>query len=93
MKIPFISISAIGLALGLASCAAPKKALIIAEGPKQQGTQEQKATTTSVVPAPSRGEDGLRMPDMLALPADSQLRSAAPETTGDAAVIVRPPAE
>jgi len=92
VKNPFISLSSIGLAIGLTSCALPQKALIIAEGPKQQAKREQQAATTQV-PAPSRGEDGLRMPDMLALPDDSQLRSAAPETTGDAAVIVRPPAE
>ncbi|MBG7607170.1 MAG: hypothetical protein IZT59_03940 [Verrucomicrobia bacterium] len=86
MKNPFI----LFLALGLASCASPKKALIIAEGPK--GQPKQAATLSeSIVPAPA--DDGLRMPDMLALPDEEQLRSTAPESSRDATVIIRPPAE
>lgn len=85
MKNPLILI----LAVGLASCAAPKQALIIAEEPKEQPKHEVAAAPS--VPAPA--DDGLRMPDMLALPDEVQLRSAAPEGSGDATVITRPPVE
>ncbi len=43
---------------------------------------------------PSDPNDGLRLPeDMLSLPGDEQLRSAAPDGDGDATVITRPPKE
>ena len=88
MKNPFI----LFLAIGLASCAIPKKALIIAEGPKEQPKQETAAVSKPSIPAPA--DDGLRMPDMLALPEDGQLRSTTPaDGSGDATVIIRPPAE
>lgn len=88
MKNPLILI----LAVGLASCAAPKQALIIAEEPKEQPKHEVAAAPSKPsVPAPA--DDGLRMPDMLALPDEVQLRSAAPEGSGDATVITRPPVE
>ncbi len=88
MKNPFI----LFLAIGLASCAAPKQALIIAEEPKEQPKQETAAVSQPSVPSPA--DDGLRMPDMLTLPDEGQLRSATPaDSSGDATVIIRPPAE
>jgi len=89
VKNPFILI--LILAIGLASCAAPKKALIIAEAPKESG--EVKAPAPSVPTAPAQANDYLRSPDMFALPDEEQLRSSATESPGDSAVIVRPPAE
>ena len=89
MKNPFILI--LILAIGLASCAAPKKALIIAEAPKGQPAEVALAPPEPSVPAPA--DDGLRMPDMLALPDDEQLRSSPGEAPGEATVITRPPAE
>jgi hypothetical protein len=45
-----------------------------------------------VIPAPV--DDGLRLPDMLALPDENQLRSAAPlKKEGDATIIASPPTE
>ena len=91
MKNPFI----LFLAIGLASCASPKKALIIAEAPKEQPKQEETAAFSEPEPsAPAPAADGLRMPDMLVMPDEGQLRSAAPaDSSGDATVITRPPAE
>lgn len=72
----------------LASCV-PPKASMIAEVP-----------TKPVVIAPAAPEkpaiadDGLRLPDMLTLPDDTQLRSTAPlKKEGDATIIARPPTE
>lgn len=79
-------------AISLASCELAPKALVIAEEPKPTRKQQPQPVVTQIPPS-SEKEDGLRMPDMLTLPDDGQLRSASPETSGDAAVIVRPPAE
>jgi hypothetical protein len=78
------------LAIGLASCAAPK-AIVIAEAPKKT------ETVVDSVPQPKQASlpahDGMRLPeDLLNLPEDNQLRSAAAEPKdGDATVIARPP--
>ncbi len=91
------------LAIGLTSCAAPK-ATIVAEAPVNAAPKKSKTTQTAVAdfsqeaikptPLPVR-RDGLRLPDMLALPQDDQLRSApdAPKDGSKATVIVRPPEE
>lgn len=77
------------LALGLASCG-PPKAIIIAEAPV-------KPEVKTATPAPrvaSHPDDGLRMPDMLDLPDEEQLRSSpGPTGSGNATVITRPPQE
>ena len=85
MKYPAILL----LAIGLASCAAPK-AIVITEAPK-------KVEPAEPAPQPKQAnlpaDDGMRLPeDLLALPEDSQLRSAATEPKdGEATVIARPP--
>lgn len=90
------------LAIGLASCAAPK-ATVVAEAPVNSAPKKSKATQTEVAdlspaaikptPLPVR-RDGLRLPNMLDLPQDDQLRSA-PDVPkdGKATVIARPPEE
>lgn len=81
-------------ALALLSCAAPK-ASVVAEAP----AQETKPAENAAVPEPaSPGEpdDGIRLPDMLGLPDEGELRSAASlpgKTPESGAVIARPPAE
>ncbi|MES2982230.1 MAG: hypothetical protein V4727_07950 [Verrucomicrobiota bacterium] len=90
------------LAIGLTSCFAPK-ATVVAEAPVNAAPKKNRTTQTAVAdlspeaikPTPLPGRrDGLRLPDMLALPQDDQLRSA-PGTTkdGKATVIARPPEE
>lgn len=84
MKNPTILLAA----LCLASCA-PPKAIVIAEAPKKIVPV---APAAPVIPAPV--DDGLRLPDMLALPDENQLRSAAPlKKEGDATIIASPPTE
>ncbi len=90
------------LAIGLTSCATPK-ATIVADTPGNADPKKTKTTQSMVAdfspeaikptPLPVRRND-LRLPDMLALPQDEQLRSApdAPKD-GKATVIVRPPEE
>jgi hypothetical protein len=84
------------------SCVAPK-ATIAADAPENAAPKKNKTTQSMVAdfspeaikptPLPVR-RNGLRLPDMLALPQDDQLRSApdAPKD-GKATVIVRPPEE
>lgn len=80
------------LAAGLASCAAPK-AIVIEEAPieKQEAVASIPQPAQPTLPA----NDGMRLPeDLLSLPDESQLRSAAPvPKDGDATVITRPPQE
>ena len=79
------------LAIGLASCGAPK-AIIVAEVPVKPKEQQTVAAPEPSVPADPN--DGLRLPDMLALPDDAQLRSSpGPAGNGNATVITRPPKE
>lgn len=84
MKNPLILLAAIALA----SCAAPK-AVVVAEAPKK------KVVTAPAAPEePALADDDLRLPDMLTLPDDTQLRSAAPlKKEGDATIITSPPTE
>ena len=87
MKNPFILLSA----LALASCA-PPKAIVIQEAPKTQ--QPAAASTTPVEKTAALPDDGLRLGDMLTLPDDNQLRSAAPtEKDGNATIITSQPGD
>lgn len=87
MKTPFILLSA----LALASCA-PSAAIVMQEAPKKQ--QPAAASTTPVEKPAALPDDGLRLGDMLTLPDDNQLRSAAPmERDGNATIITSPPGD
>ena len=78
------------LALGLASCG-PPKAIIVAQAPVKP---EGRAAATPAPRVASHSDDGLRMPDMLDLPDEEQLRSSpGPAGSGNATVITRPPKE
>ncbi|MFK7851777.1 MAG: hypothetical protein AB8D78_12445 [Akkermansiaceae bacterium] len=89
MKNPII----IAIAIGLASCAAPK-ATVVAETPKEK-TEEKPSEVVAETTLPAGPDDGLRIgDDILALPSDEELRpSTASRGDGDATVITRPPAE
>jgi hypothetical protein len=84
VKNPVILLSA----LALASCV-PPKAAVIPEVPKKT------VIKAPVAPEkPALADDGLRLPDMLTLPDDTQLRSTTPlKKEGDATIIARPPTE
>jgi len=78
-------------ALALSSCA-PPKAIVVEEAPKKQ--ERATATAAPVEKPAATADDGLRLPDMLTLPDDDQLRSTAPtEKDGDATVITSPPSD
>lgn len=85
----------LGMAMTLLSCAAPK-ASVVAEAP---AAKKEKVPTPVVEPAnaPPPVDDGLRMPDMLAMPDEGEFRStnSAATMTGNSsgAVISRPPTE
>lgn len=85
------------LAIGLASCAAPK-AEVVAEVPTNSALSQPEIAPISLVKSkptlPVVHNTRIRLPDMLGLPQDEQLRSAtgAPKD-GKATVIARPPEE
>ena len=81
------------------SCA--PKAVVVVEQPAATSSQETApAQTTAATPEPTTSappDDGIRLPDMLALPGENELRGSRPaaanspgESSG--AVISRPPA-
>jgi hypothetical protein len=75
-------------ALAFASCA-PPQATVIEEAPKRQ-----EPAAPAEPGKPALADDGLRLPDMLTLPDENQLRSAAPlKEDGDATIIATPPTE
>jgi len=81
--------------LALASCAAPKAALV-----EQAPVPKKKAAPEPIVSEPELAtfpDEGLRLPEMLDLPSDGDFRATNPpasRTTNDAgAVISRPPTD
>ena len=86
----------IGMAVAMMSCAAPK-ATVVAEVPveKKQKAPEPEVPVTAEPTLPV--DDGLRMPDMLAMPQEGEFRPTnptAPKTgTQSGAVISRPPTD
>ena len=85
------------LALGvmaLVSCAAPK-AIVIEAPPVPKKEVRAPPVLAAPVPAAPLPNDGLRMPDMLAMPTESEFRASNPtasRATNEAgAVIARPP--
>jgi hypothetical protein len=95
LKPQFHALACLASTMALLSCAAPKAIVVIEEPPVS-------ATETKAVPAmasepaaPEMPDDGIRLPDMLGLPDEGELRSAS-TTPGNGipesgAVIARPP--
>jgi hypothetical protein len=85
----------LGIVWALASCA--PKATVVAEAPAMKKVEKAPEPAVEEPAAPVQEDDGLRMPDMLAMPGDGDFRStnpAAPKTGAAAgAVISRPPTE
>jgi len=79
-------------ALALLSCAAPK-ASVVAETPVQQ-TKPAESAAVPELSISNEPADGIRLPDMLGLPDEGELRSSASlpnKTPESGAVIARPP--
>ena len=86
----------LGVALALASCAAPKATVVEqAPVPKKQESVPEPVVAESELPA--LPDDGIRMPDMLGMPGDGDVRSTSPvgqkTSSGSGAVISRPPTD
>lgn len=81
------------ITLALVSCAAPK-AEVVAEAPKPKPV-EQPVEPAAVLSEPGQPDDGLRLPDMLALPSEGDLNSTlpVPRPSDGGAVIARPPTD
>jgi hypothetical protein len=94
LKLKLAALACCAPALALLSCAAPK-ANVVAEAP----VKETKPAENVAVPepaTPNEPDDGIRLPDMLGLPDEGELRSAASlpgKSPESGAVIARPPTE
>jgi len=88
------SFALLGVALALGSCAAPK-AIIVEEPPVSKKEEKAAKALVSEPEIPALPDDGIRMPDMLGMPSDGDLRSKNPAAaaTGSGAVISRPPTD
>ncbi|MCX6868076.1 MAG: hypothetical protein NTV46_18055 [Verrucomicrobia bacterium] len=88
----FVFLARIAPALALLSCAAPK-ATVVAPAPAPKKSQ---APADPEFPVPDLPDDGIRLPDMLAMPGDGEFRATRPNTSKpgpDGAVIARPPTD
>jgi len=81
------------ITLAMVSCAAPK-AEVVAETPKPKPL-EKSVEPIPELPEPGQADDGLRLPDMLALPSEGDLNSSlpVPRPSDGGAVIARPPTD
>jgi len=79
--------------MALLSCAAPKPS-VVAETPQPVKPVETSADA-ALPTAPAQVDDGIRLPDMLALPTENDLRKVKPADgpAESGAVISRPPVE
>ena len=95
LKTPIMNLARLAPALALFSCAAPK-ANVVEETPAPKKEVVAKPDVPEP-PVPSAPDDGLRLPDMMTMPSDNELRatnpSQAPAPSGVGAVIARPPTE
>jgi hypothetical protein len=93
MKRPLPLLARLAPALALWSCAAPK-AVVVEDAPVAKKQEVKEAAAAPETPSNNTPDDGIRLPDMLTLPGDNELRSTGPASTGggSGAVIARPPA-
>lgn len=95
VKTKLATLARLAPSLALLSCAVPK-ASVVAEPAAPKTEKKEETTVASESAAPGQPDDGIRLPDMLGLPGEGELRSSSPATTGTAsesgAVIARPPA-
>lgn len=91
----FFKLTGLSSALVLGSCAAPKAVVIETASTKK--TDKPVEATVPEPAVPSLPDDGLRLPDMLAMPGEGEFRATSPNLPKpgpDAgAVIARPPTD
>ena len=94
VKMKFATLARVAPALALFSCAAPK-ALVVERAPAPK--METAPPTVPEPPAPSAPDDGIRLPDMLAMPGEGEFRATTPVPpragSEPNAVISRPPTD
>jgi hypothetical protein len=91
----YFKLTLLALAWLLGSCAAPKA--IVIEKPRTKKAEGPVVATATEPAVPTLPDDGLRLPDMLAMPGDGEFRATSPNLpkTGpdSGAVISRPPTD
>jgi hypothetical protein len=95
VKLKIATLVRIAPALALFSCAAPKAVVVgPPPAPKQEKAEE---PAVAELPPANPDDDGIRLPEMLGLPADGEFRATttiAPKAGGEGnAVISRPPTD
>ncbi len=97
VKMKLLTLARLSLALALFSCAAPKKAIVVQPAPADPKKDTTQTAGTPVPNLPGGPDDGIRLPDMLAMPGEGDFRPTAPpsnKTNPDTgAVIARPPTD
>lgn len=90
------SLALILAALALLSCAAPK-AIVVQPAPQPKNPTAAAEPGVPEPEVPSPADDGIRLPDMLAMPDDGEFRATSPTApkagSDTSAVIARPPTD
>ncbi len=96
VKTKFATLVWLAPALALFSCAAPK-AIVVEQAPRPKKQKAAVESEGSDPALPSPADDGIRLPDMLAMPGASEFRATSPNApkVGSEAgtVISRPPTD
>jgi hypothetical protein len=96
LKPQLLHLALIAPAMALFSCV-PPKAIVVAEPAAKPKLEKPQETVSSQLPsAPAVDDDGIRLPNMLAMPGDNEFRSSRPATgaaPSSGPVIARPPVE
>jgi len=92
VRMKFTSLARIAPVLAVLACA-PNKAVVVEAAP---ATRKKPAAADSPLALPDLPDDGIRLPDMLAMPGDTEFRATRPNTSRvgpDGAVVARPPTD
>jgi hypothetical protein len=91
-----LACAALGLAGLMVSCAAPK-ATVVEQAPVKIKEEKAPEPVAPELNVPAQVDDGLRLPDMLAMPSEGDFRSTSPgavkTSNSSGAVISRPPVD
>ena len=96
VKTKLLTIAQLAPTLALLACAAPK-AIVVQPPTTAKPDQAADQTKTANSGGPAAPNDGIRLPDMLAMPGDGEFRATSPTATKGGpeagAVISRPPTD
>jgi len=82
--------------MALFSCVPPKAIVVEEASPIPKLEPKQETASTELPSTPAADDDGIRLPNMLGMPGDSEFRSSRPAGGGASSsggVIARPPVE